>query len=126
MIEVKDLILVLIANNALWAFAQFLISRHDRKADEKNGLTAALQDINKKLEDFAKEIKAKLKKQEKDAVRTQLLVLILLKPEEEQEILTLGEHYFKNLKGNWYMTSIFKNWIKEYKVANPDWFETEK
>ena len=122
----KDLILVLIANNALWAFAQFLISRHDRKADEKNGLTAALQDINKKLEDFAKEIKAKLKKQEKDAVRTQLLVLILLKPEEEQEILTLGEHYFKNLKGNWYMTSIFKNWIKEYKVANPDWFETEK
>ncbi|HAE24898.1 MAG TPA: hypothetical protein DCG33_06120 [Prevotellaceae bacterium] len=126
MIEVKDLILVLIANNALWAFAQFLISRHDRKADEKNGLTAALQDINKKLEDFAKEIKGKLKKQEKDAVRTQLLVLILLKPEEEQEILTLGEHYFKNLKGNWYMTSIFKNWIKEYKVANPDWFETEK
>lgn len=122
----KDLILVLIANNALWAFAQFLISRHDRKADEKNGLTAALQDINKKLEDFAKEIKGKLKKQEKDAVRTQLLVLILLKPEEEQEILTLGEHYFKNLKGNWYMTSIFKNWIKEYKVANPDWFETEK
>lgn len=126
MIEVKDLILVLIANNALWAFAQFLISRHDRKADEKNGLTAALQDINTKLEDFAKEIKGKLKKQEKDAVRTQLLVLILLKPEEEQEILTLGEHYFKNLKGNWYMTSIFKNWIKEYKVANPDWFETEK
>ena len=126
MIEVKDLILVLIANNALWAFAQFLISRHDRKADEKNGLTAALQDINKKLEDFAKEIKGKLKKQEKDAVRTQLLVLILLKPEEEQEILTLGEHYFKNLKGNGYMTSIFKNWIKEYKVANPDWFETEK
>lgn len=121
----KDLILVLIANNALWAFAQFLISRHDRKADDKDGLKAAMRDIKKKLEDLETEIKAKLKKQEKDAVRTQLLVLILLKPEEEQEILTLGEHYFKNLKGNWYMTSIFKNWIKEYKVANPDWFETE-
>lgn len=121
----KDLILVLIANNALWAFAQFLISRHDRKADDKDGLKAAMRDIKKKLEDLETEIKTKLKKQEKDAVRTQLLVLILLKPEEEQEILTLGEHYFKNLKGNWYMTSIFKNWIKEYKVANPDWFETE-
>ena len=109
----KDLLVALLINNALWAFVQFLITRHDKKTDDKDGFKKAIEDLKSEFEQFSKDIKSKLKKQEKDAVRTQLLVLILLKPDEEQEILTLAEHYFKVLRGNWYMTSIFKNWLNK-------------
>lgn len=88
------------------AFLQFLISR----ADDKQG------------------IKSTLKKLEKDGLRTQLLLLILLKPDEQTEILTLGQRYFvkppEGLGGNWYMTSIFKTWCDERKLE-PDWFKSE-
>lgn len=88
------------------AFLQFLIAR----SDDKQG------------------IKKSLKKLEKDGLRTQLLLLILLKPDEQTEILTLGQRYFvkppEGLGGNWYMTSIFKNWCDEHKLE-PDWFKSE-
>lgn len=90
-----------LASNALFAFIQFLISRNDTK----------------------KSIKDKLALLEKDVLRTQLLLMILMKPEEKQEILTVGEHYFKVLKGNWYMTSIFNKWLEEYSNGvKPEWF----
>ena len=87
------------------AFAQFLISRHD----DKEG------------------IKSTLKKLEKDGLRTQLLLMILLRPQETKEILTLGERYFskppKGLDGNWYMTDMFKKWLADEKHSNPEWFD---
>lgn len=95
------IVLAVIGSNALFAFLQFLIGRHDTK----------------------KNIKGKLDRLEKDVLRTQLLLLILLKGEEQQEILTIAEHYFKDLHGDWYMTSIFNKWLKEKKIADPDWFD---
>lgn len=96
-----------LTSGGVLAFAQFLISRHD----DKQG------------------IKSTLKKLEKDGLRTQLLIMILLRPEEKKEILTLGERYFskppKGLDGNWYMTDIFKKWLKEYGHSNPEWFNKE-
>lgn len=105
------------------AFLQFLISRHDRKQERAEDKEEKREE--KHIEATLKEISEKLTKNEKDTIRTQLLLLILIRPQEETEILRLAEHYFKVLKGNWYMTSIFKNWLKDNKVAEPDWFETE-
>lgn len=34
-----------------------------------------------------------------------------------------GEHYFKNLKANWYMTSIFSKWLDRHVGVKPDWFD---
>lgn len=89
------------------AFLQFLITRHDTK----------------------KNIGSTLKKLEKDGLRTQLLIMILLRPEEKKEILTLGERYFskppKGLDGNWYMTDMFKKWLLQEGHGNPDWFDKE-
>ena len=96
--------LSVIGSNALFAFLQFLIGRHDTK----------------------KNIKGKLTGLEKDVLRTQLLLLILLKGEEKQEILTIAEHYFKDLHGDWYMTSIFNKWLKEKTLAEPEWFDCEE
>lgn len=90
-----------LASNALFAFIQFLISRADTK----------------------KNVKGKLLILEKDVLRTQLLLMVLLKPEEKSEILTIGEHYFVELKGNWYMTSIFNKWLEEYADGKPEWFK---
>lgn len=98
----------ILASNALFGFIQFLISRRDTK----------------------KNVYGKLMTLEKDVLRTQLLLLILMKPEEHQEILTIAEHYFapppKGLDGDWYMTSIFNKWLSDSKMAEPVWFDSSK
>ena len=92
------------ASSGFFALIQFLIQRHDTK----------------------KNIKETLLKLEKDGLRTQLLLMILMKPEEKKEILTLGQRYFakppEGLDGNWYMTDIFKKWLKEKGHSDPEWF----
>lgn len=60
---------------------------------------------------------------EKDALRTQLLLMLSDYPHETTEILKLAEHYFKDLEGNWYLTSLFNNWLIDNKIASPSWFE---
>lgn len=101
-----------LTSNALFGFIQFLLSRKDGKHDALD------------------KIKDQLKQQEKDILRTQLLLLILLRPREQQEILTIAEHYFTKppggLGGDWYMTSIFKKWVLESDIESPDWFDSER
>lgn len=105
----ENIILGILGGGNLILFIKFLIERHDKKVE--------------KAEDKEKEhIQGTLKKLEKDGLRTQLLLLILMKPEETSEILTLAQHYFVDLKGNWYMTSIFNKWLEEYEIAEPEWF----
>lgn len=95
------IITAILASNALFAFLQFLFDRHDTK----------------------KNIKGTLIKLEKDGLRTQLLLMILLKPQEKKEILTLAQHYFIDLKGNWYMTDVFDKWCEEECGSRPEWFK---
>ena len=75
--------------------------------------------------DSKKNIQGRLTTLEKDVLRTQLLMLILLKPDEKQEIVTVAQHYFGHLKGDWYMTGIFNRWIEENSMARPEWFDKE-
>lgn len=97
---ITTIVIAILTSNGFFAILQFLISRHDQK----------------------KNIKGRLDRLEKDGLRTQLLLLILLRPEEKQEILTLGETYFIKLKGNWYMTSIFSKWCAAHD-EKPEWFK---
>ena len=104
----QTIVLAVLGSTALSSLIQFLIKRHDDKKNSKEN------------------VEEKLSILEKDTLRTQMLLLILMKPEEEQEILTIGEHYFKELKGNWYMTSIFNKWLKDTNTAEPEWFEKDE
>lgn len=104
----ETIILAVLGSTALSSLIQFLIKRYD---DKKNAKT---------------NVKEKLTALEKDVLRTQMLLLILMKPEEQKEILTIGEHYFKTLKGDWYMTSIFNKWLKASNIAEPEWFEKDE
>jgi len=74
--------------------------------------------------DNKKNIEGKLNTLEKDVLRTQLLMLIVMQPEAKHEILTIGEHYFRALKGNWYMSNIFNRWCIEH-GQEPEWFDKE-
>jgi hypothetical protein len=67
-------------------------------------------------------VKATLTKLEKDVLRTQMLLMILMRPEEKREILTLAQHYFVDLKGNWYMTDMFNKWLEDEGHSKPEWF----
>ena len=104
----QTIVLAVLGSTALSSLIQFLIKRYDEKKDAKFN------------------VREKLTTLEKDTLRTQMLLLILMKPEEKKEILTIGEHYFKTLKGDWYMTSIFNKWLESTGTAEPEWFEGEK
>lgn len=99
-----EILIAVLSSTALSSLIQFFINRHDSK----------------------KNVKGKLITLEKDVLRTQLLLLILLRPAEQQEILTVGEHYFKELHGDWYMTSIFNKWLLESAIAEPEWFDSKQ
>lgn len=70
-------------------------------------------------------IRSALAKVEKDALRTQMLVMMSDYPHERQEILTLAKRYFVDLKGDWYLTSLFNGWMEREQVTPPTWFNKE-
>ena len=78
------------------------------------------------IEGQLKEIDKKLIQTEKDELRTQLLLMISDYPHEKQEILRLAEHYFGDLHGNWYATTIFNSWLEQNSIARPEWFRKEE
>ena len=98
---VTTILIAVFASNGFFALVQFLITRWDTK----------------------KNLKGSLKKLEKDGLRTQLLLLILMQSDEQTEILKIAEHYFVKLKGNWYMTSVFSKWCKS-RGLKPEWFDS--
>ena len=118
----KETILIAVisamTSGGVLGFVQFLIKRKDDK--EQRAEDKEERQENKDF-DSIKEI---LKKLEKDVLRTQLLMLILLQPDEETEILKIAQHYFVKLKGNWYMTSMFSKWCKA-RGLKPEWFNFE-
>ena len=97
-------IISIIGSTAIASLVQFFVTRHDGR----------------------KKIPEKLERMERDILRTQLLVLILERPDATHEIVTLAEHYFVDLSGDWYMTGIFNRWLEEQGEADPSWFDREK
>lgn len=67
----------------------------------------------------------RFKRLEVDIVRTQLLLLLSDYPSNVAEIMKVAEHYFSDLKGDWYMTSLFFDWLQENEIAEPAWFDNK-
>lgn len=95
---------IIMGSVGLFSFIEFMIKRKD----EKNALL--------------KEILERLNKAEKDSCRTQMLVLMSDYPEEKKELVTIAEHYFKKLHGNWYMTALFGKHLKANGIEPPAWY----
>lgn len=99
-----EIIMAIVGSTAISQLITFFVQRHDTKKNFEKRMT----------------------KLEKDGIRTQLLLLLLFSPEEKKEILTIAQHYFQKLNGNWYMTSLFNNWLKERKIGRPEWFDDKR
>lgn len=80
----------------------------------------------KTIEDKLTEIEKNQKTAEKDALRTQLIMMIASYPEEKTDILRLAEYYFHRLDGNWTATALFNKWLIQYcDGVKPEWFKGE-
>lgn len=87
------------------------------------GLVQSRKNRQKQIEEELQEIQQAQHIAEKDALRTQLLLLIADYPEETSDILRLAEHYFRDLEGNWVLTTIFNRWMEGHKIVQPEWFK---
>ena len=85
----KQFVLELISLLVGSGLVQFFVSRHDTRKDNIKGIEAK---IDKLL--------IEQKKSEKDPLRTQLLVMMTLMPNNQEEIMTCAERYFGELKGD--------------------------
>lgn len=117
----ETIIVAIISSGALSALITGLLQYLQTKKSKRDGLESKVDDI---IEDQLEIIKAQ-KKHEGDIVRVELKLMISSFPEKTEDILRLGQHYFKDLHGNWVMASVFKSWLDEYGIDIPNWFEDE-
>ncbi len=115
---VETIIIAILSSGALSALITGLFQYLQNKKSKKDGLESKVDDI---IEDQLEIIKAQ-KKHEGDIVRVELKLMISDFPDKEDDILRLGEHYFNDLKGNWVMWAVFKQWLDQRKIDPPVWF----
>ena len=99
--------MTIVSSSALSSLIMFLINRKDNKEKE-------LKLIIKKLD-----------KLELDSTRTQLLFLLSSGDSNVSETLTVAEHYFSDLNGDWYMSAMFENWLDKHKLNIPQWYHNK-
>ena len=115
------IIIAILSSGALSALITGLFQYIQTKKSKKDGLESKVGEIAKQQN----EIVERLNTAEKDALRTQLMVLIKDFPDERTDILRLGETYFNKLGGNWILTDIFARWCDANGVQIPSWFNRE-
>ncbi len=94
-------------------FIQFLISRKDKKEEDK---------IGERFDSLEKSMKYI----DQGNVRQQIMMLIHLYPKRTDEIMKLGRKYFIDFGGNYYLTSIFKEWMDTNNLIYPLWWDDIK
>lgn len=105
------IVVSVLSSTGLFTLIQFLISRHDKK----KGVLAEIRGDIKELKEFNKEERLGL-------LRIQLMTLMHVHPENISDIMTVAEEYFDH-KGNWYMSSLFKEFLIGKGMEVPTWME---
>ena len=70
--------------------------------------------VSDQISSFQQEVRDADKKTETQITRLELMTLIDTQPTNAAEIEKVAKHYFKDLGADWYMTSIYSNWAREY------------
>ena len=129
---IVTIICAFIGSAGLFSFITFLIQRRDGKHDNYTAMHDKHDEDVKMLREerdemvagiyeILNEIKEQTLKNERDNLRTQLLVLMSDYPDDTSEIMHCAEHYFKDLNGNWYATPLFVKYLKERGLVEPEW-----
>ena len=96
----------------LTGLIQYLIARKDKKKDQLDEIKARLAGIEKRQ-----------RTEERDTCRNQMMMLMKLFPDDIPELLKVAQHYFVDLHGNWYMTTLFRKYLEKHEIDSPpDWF----
>lgn len=120
--NMETIIVAILGSGALSALISGIFNLINNSSKRRREIADQLILINHRLET----IEANQAKAEKDQCRTQLLMMINDFPTERAEILELAKHYFADLKGNWFATPIFNQWLEEYQIGRPEWFKEDK
>lgn len=92
----------------------FLIQRKDNKENQ-------FKEILKRLD----AIEGIQHEQQLSELRTELSIHLLHHKKDKITIMRIAEKYFKELKGDFYMTSKFCEWLRKMHLPKPDWFDPE-
>ena len=98
----------IVSSSALIGFVQFLIQRHDNRKGTMAKLATAVC------------------VQTLDICKMQIMLLIADYPSKVNEILEVAKHYFVDLEGDTYITSLFEDWLESRNIEAPDWFKNHK
>lgn len=79
-------------------------------------LTEAMKQNCEHMDERFDELDHRINDLKKDTTRTQLLQLIAHSPEDVESVLTVGRFYFEELKGDWFVSSVFTKWAKNHDV----------
>lgn len=109
-----QIILAIIGSGFLGSAVSGAVHLISKYIDKKSGMAKKIEELEKKAA-----------KNELDAVRLQMLVMMSDYPHETAEIMRIAQHYFSDLHGNWYLTSMFNKWLENNGIAKPEWFKSE-
>lgn len=114
--DMVAIIIAILGSSGLFSFATFLITRYDSHKTTKSVFTK--EDLSKfrQATDQISNIDHKIKHLEQDTCRLQLLHMFEHQPDNIDTILSLADHYFNDLGGNWYMSAELSRWAKEHNV----------
>lgn len=115
MSNIGEIILAILSCETLLKIIEKLIDKYGSKSKRLD-----------KYNEHLAEIDGRLDINERDACRTQMLLLMSDYPDEEAELMSLAQHYFCDLHGNWYMSSIFHKWLKKHNLEEPSWLSESK
>lgn len=115
------IIIAILSSGALSALITGLFSVLQNRKSRKTGLEAKVDKIAQEQEQI---IKAQ-ERHEGDILRVELKLMISDFPEKEDDILRLGEHYFKDKHGNWVMAAVFQSWLQDRDIPAPPWFRND-
>lgn len=87
-----------------------------RKAQKGETIEAKLKPLVDKLDRQEEE----LHEIRLDTTRTQMIMLMEHQPHNYDTILKVAERYFCTLQGDWYCTSLFKDWAKREGIEIPN------
>ena len=117
----QEVIIALLGASGIFSFVMFMITRHDKKIDTKNESDKEIRDELKTIMDLLEDLRDQVDKNEKDNLRTQLLVLMADYPDNTAELLECAQHYFVDMDGNWYLTPIFAKFVEAHDIGKPEW-----
>lgn len=112
--EWEVIVTLIVAAFGAGGFVQYLITRHDNKKAKNNEIMCAIE-----------ELKTALAKNERHTTRLEMLQLIQHYPTNTSEIMKVAQYYFDTLNGDWYMSSMFQQYLDEHKLCKPTWFNPE-